>query len=202
MGSVQQLAQFRAAVQAMPVVDRQLCMSFPLGDLCYIHMIPYVVVGLGNPFLWTNAFYNISSLTSQEWIDAACVDFHLGLYFIQQSQKMVNHIPLTTSMLFCQDEVGPGHLQDLKRSTMPYVQGRPIAFLVYHSSHFFVVVFDYAQQKAYVIGRSIHGHSNGLSWSEWHGPQLWIRVPSVCDVSNVCTPEEVTLTTVDWVHVS
>jgi hypothetical protein len=105
-------------------------------------------------------------------------------------------------MLFGQDEIAPGHLQDVKRSTMPYVQGRPIAFLVFHSSHFFVVVFDYTQQKAYIIGRSIHGHSNGLSWAEWRGPQLWIRIPSVYRVPNVCTPEEVTLTMVDWVHVS
>ncbi|KAG1839613.1 hypothetical protein C8R48DRAFT_621556 [Suillus tomentosus] len=61
----------------------------------------------------------------------------------------------------------------------------PVGFIVHHSDHFFVVIFDYQQSIAHVLGRYISDSAmdvdgiDPFNWEGWQGPEYWRRIASL-----------------------
>lgn len=56
---------------------------------------------------------------------------------------------------------------------------RPVILIIFHSQHYFTVVFDYSNMTVYVFASRItqSGYfTNDIPWKDWKGPHLWCRV--------------------------
>ncbi|KAG1795963.1 uncharacterized protein HD556DRAFT_1234984 [Suillus plorans] len=81
----------------------------------------------------------------------------------------------------------------------------PVGFIVHHSEHFFVVIFDYERRRAHILGRHISEDAMNVDgvdphdWDDWGGPEYWRRVGELHDWS----PGDisgVSVITKDWVQ--
>ncbi|KAI5989786.1 hypothetical protein F5J12DRAFT_786595 [Pisolithus orientalis] len=82
----------------------------------------------------------------------------------------------------------------------------PIAFVVMQNSHFFVAVFDYWLNLAFILGRRIervpetpHPHYDPLhdDWNTWNGPFYWTRIASLHGFDAI-DPTQVDVQVYNW----
>ncbi|KAG1732827.1 hypothetical protein EDB19DRAFT_1911847 [Suillus lakei] len=58
----------------------------------------------------------------------------------------------------------------------------PVGFIVHHSDHFFVVIFDYERRVVHVLGRHISADAMDVDgkdphdWNDWRGPEYWRKI--------------------------
>ncbi|KAI5990547.1 hypothetical protein F5J12DRAFT_786485 [Pisolithus orientalis] len=99
--------------------------------------------------------------------------------------------------LFCQRHLFDSH---------PANPSIPIAFVVMQNSHFFVAVFDYWLNLAFILGRHIkhvpetpHPHYDPLrdDWNTWNGPFYWTCIASLHGFDAI-NPTQVDVQVYNW----
>ncbi|KAI6137546.1 hypothetical protein BKA82DRAFT_4023816 [Pisolithus tinctorius] len=134
-----------------------------------------IMCSMARPTTWAMAYQTLGTLWYETWIDASILNFHL------QSQCGGTHaLPDAQEIQFFHQH----HLFD----SHPANPSVPIAFVVMQNSHFFVAVFDYWLNLAFILGRHIervletpHPHYDPLhdDWNRWNGPFYWTCIASL-----------------------
>ncbi|KAI5997367.1 hypothetical protein EDD15DRAFT_2162774 [Pisolithus albus] len=161
------------------------------------------------------AFQNLGTLRYQTWIDATVLNFHLlSRWYSVQGRTQVRYvdffsaIPSISSGIHVLPEVEETSLFKQRHliHSLPANPSTPIAFVVMHASHFFVVVFDYQDDSAFVLGRRIsnvpdtpHPYYDELhdDWNRWNGPFYWSRIAALHGYDSA-DPKDVSVLVYNW----
>ncbi|KAI6030397.1 hypothetical protein F5J12DRAFT_888205 [Pisolithus orientalis] len=134
-----------------------------------------IMCPMARPTTWVMAYQTLGTLWYETWINASILNFHLlsqcgGTHALPDAQEI---------QFFHQHHLFNSHPAD------PSV---PIAFVVMQNSHFFVAVFDYWLNLAFILGRHIkcipetpHPYYDPLhhDWNTWNGPFYWTCIASL-----------------------
>ncbi|KAI5983694.1 hypothetical protein F5J12DRAFT_787758 [Pisolithus orientalis] len=152
-----------------------------------------IMCSMARPTTWAMAYQTLGTLRYETWIDASILNFHLlsqcgGTHALPDAQEI---------QLFHQRHLFNSH---------PANPSIPIAFVVMQNSHFFVAVFDYWLNLAFILGRCIkrvpetpHPHYDPLhdDWNTWNGPFYWTRIASLHGF-NAINPTQVDVQVYNW----
>lgn len=155
---------------------------------------------MARPTMWASAYQHLGTLEHESWIDASVLNFHLlAQWYAVQGRTHVRYVDFFAAMPSISSSgihALPDH-QEIQlfqqRHLFNFIlesPADPIAFVVMHSSHFFVVVFDYALKTAFILGRRISGagvrdtptpvYDQRLDdWNRWNGPFYWDRIAAL-----------------------
>ncbi|KDQ05693.1 hypothetical protein BOTBODRAFT_182311 [Botryobasidium botryosum FD-172 SS1] len=141
---------------------------------------------LSAPALWANAWNEIGTIASGEWVALPVINFFLlDQYFVRGTGEGASHVRYVESRMAGAWEgaqARPGLLEAYifpryrRNFSLPSPEHPcppvPLLFVVYHENHFFVVIMDHENRCVHVIGRS--GVDNILDpWLEWKGPSYY-----------------------------
>ncbi|KIN94046.1 hypothetical protein M404DRAFT_35452 [Pisolithus tinctorius Marx 270] len=152
---------------------------------------------MARPTTWAMAYQTLGTLQYETWINASILNFHLlSQWYAVQGRMHVRYADLFsvipsvsggTHALPDAQEIQFFHQHHLFDSH-PANPSVPIAFVVMQNSHFFVAVFDYWLNLAFILGRHIehvpetpHPHYDPLhdDWNTWNGPFYWTCIASL-----------------------
>jgi hypothetical protein len=134
---------------------------------------------LANPVIWGLAVQDISSLKHGQWIDHTVVNF-----FVLLRWSNLRHISQTyfVDMVFTHENatltVDEHHISLFrKRYQTVRLSSRRVAFICFHSNHYFVGLFDYDFRTAWLLGADIARSGcyerPDVRWDEWGGDRMW-----------------------------
>ncbi|KAG2045485.1 hypothetical protein BDR06DRAFT_978179, partial [Suillus hirtellus] len=110
---------------------------------------------MAKPLFWTSVWNNWSTLGLDQWLDATVANFYLAhvWYEVHDTSRM-RYVDLYTARVA---NITAEEKEVFKRDYFIPHEGRcpmvPVAFIVHHSDHFFVVIFDYQRRRAHILGR-------------------------------------------------
>ncbi|KAI6137967.1 hypothetical protein BKA82DRAFT_35141 [Pisolithus tinctorius] len=170
---------------------------------------------MARPTTWVMAYQTIGTLRYETWIDASILNFHLlSQWYAVQGRMHVHYADLFSVIpsvsggthalpdaqeiqFFCQHHLFDSH---------PANPSVPIAFVVMQNSHFFVAVFDYWLNLAFILGRCIehvletpYPHYDPLhnDWNTWNGPFYWTCIASLHGFDAI-NPTQVDVQVYNW----
>ncbi|KAI6137557.1 hypothetical protein BKA82DRAFT_4023828 [Pisolithus tinctorius] len=155
------------------------------------------------------------TLRHETWIDASILNFHLlSQWYAVQGRMHVRYADLFSVIPSVSG--GTHALPDAQEiqffrqrhlfDSHPADPSVPIAFVVMQNSHFFVAVFDYWLNLAFILGRRIervpetpHPHYDPLrdDWNTWNGPFYWTRIASLHGFDAI-DPTQVDVQVYNW----
>ncbi|KAI5996591.1 hypothetical protein F5J12DRAFT_896118 [Pisolithus orientalis] len=174
-----------------------------------------IMCSMARPTTWAMAYQTLGTLWYETWIDANILNFHLlSQWYAVQGRTHVCYADLFSVIpsvsggthalpdaqeiqFFCQCHLFNSH---------PANPSVPIAFAVMHNSHFFVAVFDYWLNLAFILGRCIkrvletpHPYYDPLhnDWNTWNGPFYWTCIASLHGFDAV-NPTQVDVQVYNW----
>ncbi|KAI6096131.1 hypothetical protein F5141DRAFT_1067853 [Pisolithus sp. B1] len=169
-----------------------------LSDVPHAPSVHHVIMcSMARPTMWAIAYQNLGTLKYQTWIDATILNFHLlSRWYAVQGRTHVRYvdlfsaIPSISSGTHVSPEAEETSLFQQRHlfHSLPADPSSPVAFVVMHASHFFVIVFDYECGSAFVLGRRIsnvpetpHPYYDELhdDWNRWNGPFYWSRIAAL-----------------------
>lgn len=148
--------------------------------------------------MWAIAYQNLHTLKYQTWIDASILNFHLlSKWYSVSGRTHVRYVDLFSALPSL--SLGVHSLPDAQeihlfqqRHLFQSLHGDPsvpVAFVVISADHFFVVVFHYQDNSAFVLGRRISGSVSDSpdpyydvqrdDWKIWNGPFYWARIAAL-----------------------
>ncbi|KAI6143823.1 hypothetical protein BKA82DRAFT_4017515 [Pisolithus tinctorius] len=156
-----------------------------------------IMCSMARPTTWVMAYQTLGTLQHETWIDASILNFHLlSQWYAVQGRMHVRYADLFSVIPSVSG--GTHALPDAQEiqffrqrhlfDSHPANPSVPIAFVVMQNSHFFVAVFDYWLNLAFILGRRIervpetpHPHYDPLrdDWNTWNGPFYWTRIASL-----------------------
>ncbi|KAN0101312.1 hypothetical protein V8E55_001296 [Tylopilus felleus] len=175
-----------------------------------------IMCSMARPALWAIAYQNLSTLKHQTWIEASVLNFFLlSLWYSVSGQTRVRYVDFFSAMLSISS--GIHSLPDVQEiqlfqqrhmfDSLPADPSVPVAFVVLSSGHFFVVVFDYQENLALVLGRRISGNvsedpdpyydDRRDDWNGWNGPLYWMRIAALHGYDPV-KPDQVDVQVRNW----
>jgi hypothetical protein len=152
---------------------------------------------LANSVLWIDAYHNLETLKPGRLITLAVLDFFLS-WESHQSQHSGNS---ANCFYYLHAEIvqkltgDPDHDNTLVQKCLGFythpINNAPVLFLVtFRQNTYFLVLFDFSQSKALILGRYRVEKSDFISihaeWESWNGPTLW---KTICRAFNWLTSE-------------
>jgi hypothetical protein len=134
---------------------------------------------LAHPAIWGLAVQDIASLNHGQWIDHSVINFFLLLRWYDLRHTSQTYF---VDMVFTYENIGmevDGHRISLFRSRYPSLRlpSQRVIFVAFHNNHYFVALFDYNVQIAWLLGANItrRGCFEGpeVLWEEWNGHRMW-----------------------------
>jgi hypothetical protein len=162
---------------------------------------------MARPVFWTSVLDTWRTLGSKEWLEATVADFYLThVWYEMTDRSRMRYVDLHTSMV---PHIAEEELALFRRNNFLPREGIcpvvPVGFIVHHAHHFFVVIFDYQQRTAHIMGRHISFTTlqvEGVdphSWSDWNGPEYWRRI-AVLHGWSTGDVADVSIRTRDWLQ--
>jgi hypothetical protein len=140
---------------------------------------------LCDPMVWCSPVLEIRTLGCNIWLGGTILHFYTIRHWLNVRKEATMHfvdMSFTTGgirALPTEEEKATHLKRNGHRLPIPL---RPVVFIVFHSNHYFTVVFDYEKLSAYVFGSSITQSGffpEQVPWKDWSGPQLWDRVEAL-----------------------
>ncbi|KAI6140012.1 hypothetical protein BKA82DRAFT_4364396 [Pisolithus tinctorius] len=174
-----------------------------------------IMCSMARPTTWAMAYQTLGTLRYETWIDASILNFHLlSQWYAVQGRMHVRYADLFSVIPSVSG--GTHALPDAQEiqffrqrhlfDSHPADPSVPIAFVVMQNSHFFVAVFDYWLNLAFILGRRIervpetpHPHYDPLrdDWNTWNGPFYWTRIASLHGFDAI-DPTQVDVQVYNW----
>ncbi|KAI6149952.1 hypothetical protein BKA82DRAFT_4354048 [Pisolithus tinctorius] len=174
-----------------------------------------IMCSMARPTTWVMAYQTLGTLQHETWIDASILNFHLlSQWYAVQGRMHVRYADLFSVIPSVSG--GTHALPDAQEiqffrqrhlfNSHPADPSVPIAFVVMQNSHFFVAVFDYWLNLAFILGRRIehvpetpHPHYDPLrdDWNTWNGPFYWTRIASLHGFDAI-DPTQVDVQVYNW----
>ncbi|KAI5993054.1 hypothetical protein F5J12DRAFT_786046 [Pisolithus orientalis] len=174
-----------------------------------------IMCSMARPTTWGMAYQTLGTLWYETWIDSSILNFHLlSQWYAVQGRMHVHYANLFsvspsvsggTHALPDAQEIQFFHQYHLCDS-YPADLSVPIAFVVMQNSHFFVAVFDYWLNLAFILGRHIkcvpetpHPYYDPLhnDWNTWNGPFYWTHIASLHGFDAI-DPTQVDVQVYNW----
>jgi hypothetical protein len=130
-----------------------------------------------NPARWAMAILEMDTLKPRSWLAGSVLDFYLLHRWYCCARPRVLYLPLSFSnsnSVPTQDEIDAfRNIATLDLN--PALRDLPIAMLIHHSSHYFVVICDVSQRSMSVLGRQISRdtYSAAPPLHDWSGDHCW-----------------------------
>ncbi|KAI6137535.1 hypothetical protein BKA82DRAFT_4023805 [Pisolithus tinctorius] len=174
-----------------------------------------IMCSMARPTTWVMAYQTLGTLRHETWIDASILNFHLLSQWYAVQGRM--HVCYANLFSVIPSVSGGTHaLPDAQEiqffrqrhlfNSHPANPSVPIAFVVMQNSHFFVAVFDYWLNLAFILGRRIehvpetpHPHYDPLcdDWNTWNGPFYWTHIASLHGFDAI-DPTQVDVQVYNW----
>jgi hypothetical protein len=146
-----------------------------------------IACAMSQPILWTAAWNNLETLQLGEWIDASVANFYLlHVWYDGLAKSRLRYLDMYAAMAM---NLSNMELDDIRKYHFIPVHGAspmlPVGFVVHHSAHFFIAIFDFEHRIAHVLGRHISDdamHVDGTDqdeWKAWGGPDYWTRIAAI-----------------------
>jgi hypothetical protein len=160
---------------------------------------------MAQPGVWVSVLHNWTTLGSNEWLEAAVANFYLSHVWYEMlgrsRMRYVNWDAATANSI--EDE----ELEHFQRNHFVPDDGTcamaPVGFIVHHSDHFFVVIFDYERRVVHVLGRHISADAMDVDgkdphdWNDWRGPEYWRKIGALHGWSTGDVAD-VSIVSMDW----
>jgi hypothetical protein len=183
-----------------------------------IRIHDFVVCSMARPTMWAIAYENLSTLKHQTWIDASILNlFLLSLWYSVSGQSHVRYVDFFSAIPSISSGIHsmPG-FQEIQLfqqrhlfNSLPGDPAIPVSFVVLSLDHFFVVIFDYQANLAFVLGRRISGNITQDpdpyydhlldDWNRWNGPLYWMRIAALHGY-NAVEPDQVDVQVRNWIQ--
>jgi hypothetical protein len=160
---------------------------------------------MAQPGVWLSVLHNWTTLGSKEWLEAAVANFYLSHVWYEMLGR--SHVRYVDWYAATANNIEDEELEQFRRnhfvphdSTCAMV---PVGFIVHHSNHFFVVIFDYERRMVHVLGRHISADSMDVDgedphdWNDWRGPEYWRKIGALHGW-NTGDVEDVSIIPMDW----
>ncbi|KAG2116293.1 hypothetical protein DEU56DRAFT_761564 [Suillus clintonianus] len=153
---------------------------------------------MAQPGVWLSVLHSWTTLGLNEWLEAAVANFYLSHVWYEMLGR--THMRYVDWNAATANNIEDEELEHFRRNHFVPHDGTcamaPVGFIVHHSNHFFVVIFDYERRMAHVLGRHISADSMDVDgedphdWNDWRGPEYWRKIGalhgwSTGDVSDV-----------------
>lgn len=158
---------------------------------------------MSRPILWTDAWHNLKTLRLGVWLEATVANFYLShVWYDGLARSRMRYLDMYAAMAvdLCDEE-----LDDIRRYHFISSDGAypivPVGFVVHHSAHFFIVIFDLQRRTAHILGRHVSGDAmrgtNPNDWKAWGGPEYWRKIAALHGWS-AGDPVDVRIKTRNW----
>ncbi|KAG2108265.1 uncharacterized protein F5147DRAFT_773848 [Suillus discolor] len=162
---------------------------------------------MAQPLFWTSVWNNWSTLELDQWLDATVANFYLAhMWYEVHDTSCMRYVNIYTARM---NPITAEEKELFKRNYFLPREGRcpmvPVGFIVHHSQHFFVVIFDYQRQRARILGCHISEDAMNVDgvdphdWEDWGGPEYWTRIGDLHEWS-LGDVSDVSVITKDWVQ--
>ncbi|KAG1859401.1 hypothetical protein C8R48DRAFT_673945 [Suillus tomentosus] len=149
-----------------------------------------------HPEIYNQILFNAKEATSAMWTTRQKIEEHSG----HQWGTTGKHLPRTSGLtqqwqtFICLmsarvNEITTEEVNLFRRNYFVPLEGQCpvvlVGFIVHHSDHFFVVIFDYQLSVAHVLGQYISDSAMDIdgidpfNWEGWQGPEYWRRIASL-----------------------
>lgn len=178
--------------------------------LLALNTIPFPDLALGNPEVWDMVLEEMPTLRPRQWLGGKILDFILLSHWAQVYREApVLFVDVETSRYFAEtpDLHSDQVIHTRKRLLLPdpdALEEKPVLVPIMHINHYFLVLFDYTNATAHIIGQRYNvlnvQYTRNVDWTEWDGDRLWEHIAQIMGWA-ACPVEDVEIFGVDWPQV-